>query len=54
MNLLINNSLHSDVNDDNVVRGLNYAIEQIGSAFGEGELSNKNIASIDVDEYQVF
>lgn len=54
LNLLINNSLHSDINDGNVVRGLNYAIEQISSAFGEGELSNKNIGSIDIDEYQVF
>lgn len=54
LNLLTNNSLHSDVNDDNVVRGLNYAIEQIGLAFGEGALSNKNITSIDVDEYQAF
>lgn len=52
LNLLINNSLHSDINDDDAVRGLNYAIEQIGLAFGEGELSNKNIVS--VDEYQIF
>jgi hypothetical protein len=57
LNLLINNSLHSDINDDdNMVRGLNYAIEQIGLAFGEGALSNKNITlnKMNIDEYQVF